>query len=184
MFFNENYPWYLQKSPVFTELYRGIYDVAQNISPLDIWKLFYVDELSGSNVRLHALLWGLAGEWSGVRDALIYNVESWGDLETGVGKYWSGIQGDVDDEWYRKYVKMKIYIQGKPFNYITIKRALEILLENAPYEIMVDEIDMQCEITVRTDESTSAVLGGILSYDPNLLGKPVGIKVTYNFTQE
>lgn len=181
MFYNEDYPWYLQDSPVFSKLYDGIYEVAKNISPLDIWKLFYITELSGSNIKLHAALWGLSGEWSGVRDALNYNIDSWGNLEEGTGKYWSGIQGLVDDEWYRRYVLMKIYIQNKPFSYTLIKDALDVLLGNIYKEVSVTEETMVCNINIQTDSEVSSILRGILSYDPDMLGKPTGIKVNYNF---
>lgn len=184
MFYNENYPWYLQSSPVFSKLYREIYDVAKDITPLDIWKLFYIDELPLANVREHASLWGIKGGWYGIRDALIYNVESWGNLETGEGKYWSGILGYADDEWYARYVKMKAYIQGKPFNNYMIKEAVAILIDKYPYTIEVIESNLSCEIKLTVDSFVKEILNGIISYDPNLFGKPVGIKVTYNFTQE
>ena len=77
---------------------------------------------------------------------------------------------------------MKAYIQGRPFNLNTIKGALEVLLgSSVPYSMSVAESDMECSIQVLSDADTVTILRGISSYDPTLLGKPVGIKVSYVF---
>lgn len=77
---------------------------------------------------------------------------------------------------------MKAYIQGKPFNLTTIKGALEVLLGGGTmYQMSVTESDMECTVQVLSDLDTVTILRGISSYDPTLLGKPVGIKVNYAF---
>lgn len=189
MFFNEDYPWYLQKSPVFTALYSSIYDVAKNISPLEVWRLFYLSELDNKNVKSFAALWGLVGNaaaWTGIRDALIYNQEKWGNIQDETGKYWSGIQGGAEGgagDWYSRYLAMKVFVQGKPFNYLMIQEALSILFGTVQYSVSIKEEPMSCEITITSDDETCSILDGIISYDPTLFGKPVGIKITFIFSR-
>lgn len=185
MQYNGNYPWYLQSSPVFTKLYDGMYEVVKNITPLDAWKIFYPSELNLTGLLQHAKLWGLATSWASLTDSLIYNdglwAETYGVVQDG-DKYWSGKESGVDEEWYRRYVSMKAYIQGRPFSLNTIKAAFEILMGGyIDYTMAVSETDMACTIEVDSDQDTTTILRGISSYDPTLLGKPVGIKVSYAF---
>jgi hypothetical protein len=49
------------------------------------------------------------------------------------------------------------------------------------YQMAVTESDMECTVQVLSDLDTVTILRGISSYDPTLLGKPVGIKVNYAF---
>lgn len=185
MQFNENYPWYIQSSPVFTELYNGLYEVGSKMSCLDAWKIFYPTELNLAGLLAHAKLWGLATSWASLTDSLIYNDGKWAETYGEVGdedKYWSGKESSVNEGWYRKYIALKMYIRSRPLTLETIKKAFEILLSDIPnYTIEVSEDLMACEVEVASDADTTMVLRGILSYDPTLLGKPVGIKITYTF---
>lgn len=185
MQFNENYPWYIQSSPVFTALYNGLYEVGSKMSCLDAWKIFYPTELNLAGLLAHAKLWGLATSWASLTDSLIYDDGLWAETYGQVGdgdKYWSGKESSVSEEWYRRYLSLKMYIRSRPLTLETIKKAFEILLgEYLDYTISVTEDLMACEVIVTSDAETTMVLRGILSYDPTLLGKPVGVKITYTF---
>ena len=182
---NPNYPWYLQNSPVFTELYNGFYEVSTLMTPLDAWKIFYPSELNLAGLLMHAKFWGLATSWASLTDSLIYNDGSWAEtygVEQEGDKFWSGKESSVSEEWYQRYISMKAYIQGRPFNLTTIKGALEVLLGGGTmYQMSVTESDMECTVQILSDLDTVTILRGISSYDPTLLGKPVGIKVNYAF---
>lgn len=186
MEFNQNYPWYLQQSENFTKLYEGMYNVAANISPLDIYKLMFPTELTDENLKLHAQLWGYGKSWSATTNALIYDEDEWSGIDeesTYQNKLWSGTQTEVSGDWYLRYIKMKAYLQNRPFSLKTIKEALDILMANYIYTASVTETEFVCTINIVADESIVSALQGILSYDGALFGKPVGIRVVYNFTQ-
>lgn len=186
MQYNPDYPWYLQKSENFTKLYDGIYDTVSQVSSLDIWKLFYVNELTDANLHLHALLWGFGTAWSSISDALVYNAGEWSGIDGGTyqNKLWSGKETDIGGIWYRKYLKMKMFLQGKPMNYATLKQAVEILMAQTLYTQSFTEGYMTFTLTIVTDADSVSALNGLLTFDPNLFGKPVGIKPVYTFTTE
>lgn len=188
MEFNPNYPWYLQQSENFAKLYEGLYDVAKNISPLDVYKIMFPTELTNNNLKLHAQLWGYGKSWSATSDALIYNENEWSgkdDEHEYQNKYWSGTQTEVSGDWYLRYIQMKAYIQNRPFSLKTIKEGLDILMGNYLYEgeVEEDEEDFTCTIKVAVSGEALSALQGILSYDGALFGKPVGIRVVYNFIE-
>lgn len=174
---NYSYPWYLQDSPVFTKLYTGFYDVATNITSLDIGDFFnYRTIPTGAPLSTLARIWGVTGVL-GVYDGLIYDIDKWSD-----GKKWTGELLQVNDSINRNFLRMKMYIQGKPFNLILIQEAFAILLEGEEYTVTVTESDMSFVINLSASSAVIGVVQGISNFDNAFLGKPSGISYQFNFT--
>lgn len=186
-------PWYLQDSENFQKLTEGIYNVAKDITPLPAYQIFYPQYLNIAGLKQHATFWGTATSWNGVKEALIYSSDVWAweeNLGTEEepewvvnGKYWSGLPDEVDTMWYRRYIFAKTFFNNKLFNMKNLAEALSILMGDTEYTVDVAMEPLQCEITINTDKDSVDILQGLVSYDPSFLGKPVGIKITYNFRE-
>lgn len=182
-------PWYLQDSENFQKLTEGIYNVAKDITPLPAYQIFYPQYLNIAGLKQHATFWGTATSWSGVSDALIYSTDEWAWVEEAEpdniehGKYWSGIPNEVDSYWYRRYIFAKTFLNNKPYSLNNLHEAITILMGDTPYEASVTMSTLSCTVTITTDANSVDILQGLISYDPSFLGKPVGVKVTYNFQQ-
>lgn len=174
---NPVYPWYLQKSPIFTKLYDGMFEVAKNISCLDIGDFFnYRTVPTGVPLARLAKVWGI-GNVLGYYDGLVYDVDNWS-----ADKKWSGTLQTVDDSITRNFMQMKMYIQGKHFSLTMIKEALEILLQGVEYTASVTENSMSFEINISTTMEVISILQGISGFDSAFLGKPSGISYSFVYT--
>lgn len=174
MFDNQNYPWYLQQSPRFNALYNGVYPLAVEASPLDIRDFFNVDTLKGTGLLQFGRLWGLRGMWGGTSDGLIYTIDLWSK-----DKVWSGQMKDLEGQVYRNFIKMKAYIQARPYSLTTLKQAMALLLDGMENEVYIEEGYLSFEIHVTAEDSVLSVLWNMSQYDEYFLGKPSGI--SYKF---
>lgn len=174
---NPAYPWYLQKSPIFTKLYDGMFEVAKNISCLDIGDFFdYRTVPTGVPLARLAKVWGV-GNVLGYYDGLVYDVDEWS-----TDKKWTGTLQTLDDSLTRNFMQMKMYIQNKHFNLIMVKEALEILLQGIEYTASVTENTMNFVINISAPTDVINVIQGISNFDGAFLGKPSGISYSFVYT--
>lgn len=176
MYVSYSYPWYLQKSVNFTTLYDGIAEVAQNISPLGIGDFFnYLTLPAGQPLYQLGKIWGLLGS-PGFYDGLIYDIDKWSET-----KVWSGHLRNLDDILYRNFMKMKMYIQSKPYSLTLIRDALNMLLDGTEHTITVDEDLMSFVINISATTEVLRIVQEINSFDSTFLGKPTGVSYTFNY---
>lgn len=174
---NNAYPWYLQKSPVFTKIYDGMYEVAKNISCLDIGDFFNYNALPvGTPLATLARVWNV-GSVLGYYDGLIYDVDSWS-----TDKKWTGTLQTLDESLTRNFLQMKMYIQGKQFSLTMIKEALDILLQGVEYTASVTESSMSFVINISAPTQALSIIQAISGFDNVFLGKPSGISYTFAYT--
>lgn len=83
---NYDFPWYLQNSEGFMALYTGLFNTAQTISPITFLNCLNVDHAEyPQQIKTVAMLYGLRGDWVGIEDALIYDINNWsGGLSNGI----------------------------------------------------------------------------------------------------
>ena len=182
---NQNYPWYLQTSPNFVALYEGMFNVAKNFSPLDMYKVFYpeimaeeADSLAASyGLKVYAGLWQMPVEFSTIVDALIYDVDNWSET-----KKWDGDVTGADLDWFLRYIKMKTFINNQPFSLSLIKNAMDILFGPVYKNTTVTETEYAITVNLETTEDAAGVIQGILVIDPTLVGKPVGKSLTFSLS--
>lgn len=183
---NDNYPWYLQTSPVFSALYDGIYNVGKNISCLDAYKVFFPkvmanirDNLAAlKGLNIYATLWQLQTEISSIQDALIYNNDKWSQ-----SKKWDGETTGITINYFLQYIKMKNFIYQQPLTLNLIHEALEILLDGIEYTATVNETEYEITINIYTEnEDAYSFMVGLTTTDKTLFGKPIGRKITYSIT--
>lgn len=175
---NYSYPWYLQESSSFNQLYNGFYNVATNISCLGIGDFFDYRTLP-NGIPLYQLsrIWGVTGVL-GYYDGLVYDVDKWS-----ADKKWTGQLLELNDSINRNFMRMKMYIENRPFCLELIKAAFEILLEGETYTITVTESPstMSFEINLTASSEVIGVIQGISNFDSAFLGKPSGIHYSFNY---
>lgn len=180
---NQNYPWYLQTSQNFVVLYEGMFNVAKNFSPLDMYKVFYPeimaeesDSLAASyGLKVYAGLWQIPVEFNAIVDALIYDVGDWSDTDK-----WDGDVTGATLDWFLRYIKMKTFINNQPFSLQLVNDAMNILFGDIDHNVTVTETQYAITVNIETDSDSTGVLQGILTVDPTLIGKPMGATITYN----
>ena len=173
---NQNYPWYIQKSPGFVALYNGLFEVAKHISPLGIGDAFNIDKLpAGEALFTIGKMWGVTGNPSFI-DGLIYDVDSWSET-----KVWSGAVSTLEAALYRNYLRMKIFIQNNRYSLISLKKALEILLGDEEAEITIDEQVMGFTINIKASREAIRILQTLNSFDLYFMGQPCGIHYEFNY---
>lgn len=180
---NQNYPWYLQTSPNFSSLYEGMFNVAKNFSPIDAYRVAYPDMMiavsdalaANNGLKQFASLWGLPTEMAVIEDAMIYDVDNWSET-----KNWSGYYVDFENDWFLRYIKMKTFINSQPFSLQLIHDAMDILFGDVEHTITVTETDYSITINITTSDETEGVILGLLTVDPTLFGKPIGVSISYN----
>ena len=174
---NYDFPWYLQESPVFLALYNGFFRVAEDASPLGIGDAFNIDAMEGVMLYRLGTYWGMSGS-PYIWDGLIYNVDPWSDVKT-----WTGGLKELGQELYSNLIKAKAYAYGRPYSLLTIKGALERLFTGQTYQAEVVEDDMEITISLTAARSLLEIFIEAKAFDLVFIGKPAGIKVTweYNF---
>ena len=175
---NYSYPWYLQESPAFNTLYTGFYQVAENITCLSVGDFFDYRTLP-SGVPLYQLgkIWGVGGVL-GYYDGMVYDIDKWS-----TDKKWTGQLLELNDSINRNFIRMKMYIQNRPFSWTMIKEALAILLEGETYSIRSSESPSTMSFTITLYASTAVigVIQGISNFDSAFLGKPSGIHYSFSY---
>lgn len=175
---NYSYPWYLQESPAFNQLYTGFYNVATNISCLDVGDFFNYRTLpSGTPLYQLSRIWGVVGIL-GYYDGLVYDVDKWS-----ADKKWSGQLLEQSDSINRNFMRMKMYIENRPFCLNLIKEAFDILLEGESYSVTVTETPetMSFVINLTASNAVISIIQGISNFDSAFLGKPSGIHYSFNY---
>lgn len=185
MQFNYDFPWYIQQSPAFMELYQGFYNIATNITPLPFIQMLDLDNATTYTELLAAgQYYGVQNAWFGLQDALIYNFREWGPRSPETEYYWNGRASEDNFRLMANYIKAKVQIRGKPLSLVTLKQFYETALDGYNYSVEnnveITESLQHFEIVVQaTDEIAQALIE--MSYtDKWPFGKPVGI--SYNIT--
>ena len=172
---NFDFPWYLQESPIFLELYNGFFDVAVDASPLGLGDAFNIDAMKGVMLYRLGTYWGMSGS-PYVWDGLIYDVDSWSDVKT-----WTGGLKELGQELYSNLIKAKAYAYGRPYSLLTIKGAIERLFEGNEYSVEVLEDSMELTISLTAERDLLEVFVEAKAFDLVFIGKPAGIKVVWQY---
>ena len=176
MFDNQNYPWYLQQSPLFTTLYDGVFPIVSAASPLELRQMFTLEQVTGAGLLNFGHMWGLRGMWGATSDGLVYDIDQWS-----TDKVWTGQMKDLEAQIYRNFINMKTYINGRQYTLGLIKEALARLLAGYPYEVYVEEQFMHFIIHITAPTSTLNILYNLAQYDTHFLGKPTGISYEFEY---
>lgn len=177
MFDNQNYPWYLQQAPTFKTLYDGVFPIVSMATPLGIWQIFDVNQLTGTGLLYFGRMWGLRGMWGAVTDGLVYDIDKWS-----TDRKWSGEFKDLNAQIYRNFIRMKAYINGRNYTLELIKEAMALLLAGYDYELTVDEGFMNFTINLAAGSDVLNIMYNLEKYDSQFLGKPSGISYKFNYT--
>lgn len=177
MYDNYRYPWYIQQSPRFKTLYDGLFPIVSQASPLDIWQMFDVNQLTGLGLLYFGRMWGLRGQWGAVTDGLVYDIDMWS-----TDRKWSGEFQDLNAQIYRNFIRMKAYINGRNYTLGLIKDAMSILLSGYDYTLTVDEDFMNFTINLSATPEVLNIVYNLEKYDNQFLGKPSGISYKFTYT--
>ena len=182
MYDNQNYPWYVQKSPTFKTIYDGLFPVVSAASPLGVGSSFDINTLTGVALYKFGNMMGLQGNPT-YYDGLIYNIDKWSDV-----KVWSGHVKDIDAKIYKNFVRMKAFLQGQTngfeqgYSLTLLRDCIAIALDGFEYSITVDEGFMEFTININATSEVLKIFQELQAYDAHFLGKPTGIKYTFNYT--
>lgn len=176
MFDNQNYPWYLQQSPIFDTLYNGIFPIVSAASPLEVSQMFDLNQQTGLGLLYFGRMWGLRGIWGGQTTGLIYDIDKWS-----TDKVWTGEIKDLDAQIYRNFIRMKAYINGRAYNLNLLKEALAILMSGQQHTVTVDESFMHFTINITASSELLNIMYNMEQYDKLFLGKPTGISYNFNY---
>lgn len=184
---NYDFPWYLQNSEGFMTLYTGLFDTAKTISPITFLDCFDIDNVEyPQQIKTIAMLYGLRGDWVGIEDALIYNINEW-SVEDQVENYWSGKPAD-SLVLLKNYIKAKVQIRNKNLTLQSLKQFFTTCLAhrnfNPSTDISVTESTLHFDLTVSVDTEVLNDMVTLLSVDPWPFGKPTGISYSINYVQQ
>ena len=174
---NNNFPWYLQESPIFLALYNGFFDVAVEASPLGIGDAFNIDAMTGMMLYRLGTYWGMTGS-PYIWDGLIYDVDNWSEVKT-----WTGGLKELGQELYSNLIKAKAYAYGRLYSLETLKGVIERMFVGQQYSAEVRESNMEITISLTAERSLLETFVEARAFDLVFIGKPAGIKVVweYNF---
>lgn len=175
MQYNQNYPWYLQKSKNFTALYDGLYNAAKDITPLDVYKFVYPSLSNIAGLLVLARIWRITGD-PRYSNALLYNMDEWSG-----GKVWTGGLGELKENTFRRLVAVKAYMQGKQISLTTLSEAFDIIFDEESVDVTVSEGFMSFTINISGDKNAIRAFIEMRSLDPVLFGKTPGIHIDYNY---
>lgn len=178
MIANNDFPWYLQQSSVFLALYTGFFDVAVMASPLGMGDMFNIDEASGRQLFRIGTYFGMAGSPT-LWDGLIYDVDNWSDVKT-----WTGGVKEIAEDFYRKLVKAKAYAYGRPYSLTTLKGVLDRIFDQNGFTTIVTEDYMEITISISGPQNEIEMFVEAKAFDVAFIGKPVGIKVNWEYNYE
>ena len=172
---NHNFPWYLQQSDVFVALYYGFFHIAEDASPLGIGNAFNIDEMEGEMLFRIGSYYGLYGNPS-FWDGLIYNTDNWSET-----KLWTGGVSAVQETFYRNFLKAKAYAYGRIYSLETLKGVMDRLFDSVDHstEIIEDYMAITIKITASQDAIRDFI--DMRAFDLFFIGKPVGIKVEWDY---
>lgn len=148
---NNNYPWYLQQTSVFTTLYNGFFPIAQDASPLGIGDALNMDLATGAMLYRLGTYWGMSGS-PYVWDGMIYNVDKWSETKT-----WTGGVKELGEEFYANLMKAKAYAYGRPYSLETLKNVFERVFEGMEYSLKVYETGTISDNDINAGRVTGAL---------------------------
>lgn len=172
---NNNFPWYVQQSDVFTTLYYGFFPIAEIASPLGLGDLFSPEMLTGAGLSALGSYYGLIPSPK-VADGLIYNLDKWS-----TDKVWTGGTGAVNEDFYRNFIIAKEYAYGRIYSLETLKGILDRVFEGTEHSIEVEENYMAIVIHITAQRNTLRAFSEMRSIDPVFIGQPTGIKVEWDY---
>ena len=184
---NYDFPWYLQNSEGFMALYTGLYNTATTISPITLLDALDIDNVLYPNqLKFVATLYGLRGDWVGIEQALIYDVNKW-SVDGVEENYWSGMPSDSAD-LLKNYIKAKVQIRNKNLSLQALKDFFAVCLAHREFNpdtnIEVTESTMHFDLTITVSADVLNDMVTLLSVDPYPFGKPTGISYTITYVQE
>lgn len=175
---NNNFPWYLQQSSVFLALYTGFFDVAVAASPLGLGDAFNIDEMTGAMLFRLGTYWGMTGS-PYIWDGLIYDIDQWSGIKT-----WTGGLKKLGEDFYSGLIKAKAFAYGRPYSLNTLKGVLERIFEGQEVSFAVEEEDMEITISLTGAQNILETFIQARAFDLAFIGKPVGIKVNWEYNYE
>lgn len=183
---NYDFPWYIQQAPAFMTLYTGLFEIAEQVSPLPFLDMLDLDHATTfTQINTASDFYGIPNVLSSSKDALIYNMREWSPRPEGETEYyWNG---SVTEDALRaagNYIKAKAQIRGQPLSLATLKQFYETALDGYNYSvannISVEETLQHFEIVVQGTQEVIEILIEMSATDRFPFGKPVGI--SYNIT--
>lgn len=153
-----------------------MFPIVSLATPLDIYQIFDVNQVTGQGLLNFGRMWGLRGIWGGTTDGLIYNIDKWS-----TDRVWSGQMKDLEAQIYRNFIRMKAYINGRPYSLTLLKEAMAILMGTREYEMWIDEDFMTFTINIKASSKVLNFLYNMEQYDTHFLGKPTGISYKFNY---
>lgn len=153
-----------------------MFPIVSLATPLDIYQIFDVNQVTGQGLLNFGRMWGLRGIWGGTTDGLIYNIDKWS-----TDRVWSGQMKDLEAQIYRNFIRMKAYINGRPYSLTLLKEAMAILMGTREYEMWIDEDFMTFTINIKASSEVLNFLYNMEQYDTHFLGKPTGISYKFNY---
>lgn len=153
-----------------------MFPIVSLATPLDIYQIFDVNQVTGQGLLNFGRMWGLRGIWGGTTDGLIYNIDKWS-----TDRVWSGQMKDLEAQIYRNFIRMKAYINGRPYSLTLLKEAMAILMGTREYEMWIDEDFMTFTINIKASYEVLIFLYNMEQYDTHFLGKPTGISYKFNY---
>ena len=172
---NNDFPWYLQQSTVFLGLYTGFFDVAVAASPLGLGDAFNVDQMTGAMLYNLGTYWGMSGSPT-VWDGLIYNLDEWSGVKT-----WTGGLKELGEQTYANLIKAKAYAYGRVYSINTLKGVLDRVFSGQQYSAEITESLMEVTITLSAARTLLETFIEARAFDLAFIGKPSGIKVTWQY---
>lgn len=178
MYDNRKWLWQYQDKPVVKTIYDGLYNIVGSVSTLPILDLIDIDKLNGAGLVQLASIYNIPVIGGIITDAFTWNVSKWNDEK----KFWNGKTGEQDNEFFKRYIKMKMTVFGRQLSIATIKECLDILLGDLYIcDIIENESSYSFEIRVTISEGPLRdVFLTALAIDPFMFGKPSGYSYTIN----
>jgi len=180
MYDNQNYPWQYQDTERLKAIYDGLFPIMSNASAETFKNILDIDQMTGEGVFSVARLWNVPIIYGAIVNGFVFDVNEWDD-----GGLWNGEAGSLDEDFYKKYIKMKIFIHNQPFSLTTIKQALDIWFKDLGYNCEVVEENYSFDVNITlSDLLVQDLFTTILNTDRYIFGKPAGITYTVNLAQE
>lgn len=172
---NNDFPWYLQQSPVFLTLYTEFFDVAVDASPLGLGDAFNIDEMHGQMLYRLGTYWGMAGS-PYVWDGMIYDLDNWSGIKT-----WTGGLRQMGEQFYADLIKGKSYAFGRPYSLNTLKGVFDRVFAGQNITVEVEEDYMELTIKLTGVRTVLETFVQARAFDYMFIGKPAGIKVNWQY---
>ena len=174
----QNYPWYAQQDGAIKILYDGFFPIAEAMSPLTLGDAFNIDNLTGKALISVGYMYGLSPTGA-YYTGLLWSSENWDE------QVWTGEQQAINEQVYKNYIKMKAYINGRPYTLNLLNEALTMLMSGIDgVGFYVTEDTMSFVIHVVATEAAAEAFRQVQLLDYNFLGKPTGISYIISYEEQ